>query len=123
MKKKDCLTWAEALINGEFEKLRGAMSDAEVESNKPTACCCLGVANEVLLKDSLCDRLSNVAYSLSAKGVFKSGANPRIFGIEASVINDGDYHHDCPVGDEGLTHEQIGILLLLAIETGEYKNI
>jgi len=123
MKKRDCLIWAEALINGEFKKLKGSMSNAQTEGDKPTACCCLGVANEVLLKDSRYDRLKKVALILSAKGVFKSGANPKIFGLQASMINDGCYESDYFVDSEGLTHEQIGILLLLAIETGEHKNI
>jgi hypothetical protein len=124
MTKKDCLKWAQALINGEFKKLTGKMSNSRNINEKPMACCCLGVANEVLAGGDFSDRVRGTAEWLSINGVFKSGANPVIFGVVASRLNDG-YNFSSIMGIDrrGLTHEEIGILLLLAIETGEYKNI
>jgi len=119
MKKQDCLRWAKALINGKHEKLRGDMSNALHPDETPTAMCCLGVANEEFKVEGYeLDRLRGKAFRLSGADVF-SDNNPQIFGVSASVINDGSPI----VGEEGFTHEQIGILLLLAIESGEYKNI
>ena len=119
MRKNDCLKWAKALMNGKHEKLRGRMSNSRNFNETPTAMCCLGVANEEFKVNGYeLDRLRGKAFRLSGADVF-SDNNPQIFGVSASVINDGSPI----VGEEGFTHEQIGILLLLAIESGEYKNI
>jgi len=64
------------------------------------------------------DRLDGAAFSLSKAKVL-SRSNPKVFGLSCYTINDARPI----VGEEGFTHEQIGILLLFAIETGEYKNI
>ena len=119
MKKQDCLRWAKALINGKHEKLTGRMSNSRNSEEKPSAMCCLGVANEEFKVEGYeLDRMDGAAFSLSKAKVF-SRSNPKVFGLSCYTINDGRPI----VGQIGLTHEQIGILLLLAIESGEYKNI
>ena len=119
MKKQDCLRWAKALMNGKHEKLRGRMSNARNFNETPSAMCCLGVANEEFKVEGYeRDRMDGAAFSLSRAKVF-SRSNPQIFGLSCYTLNDGRPI----VGQICLTHEQIGILLLLAIETGEYKNI
>ena len=119
MRKNDCLRWAKALINGKHEKLRGDMSNALHPDETPTAMCCLGVANEEFKVNGYeRDRVDGAAFSLSRAKVF-SRSNPKVFGLSCYTLNDGRPI----VGQISLTHEQIGILLLLAIESGEYKNI
>jgi len=123
MKKQDCLRWAKALMNGKHEKLRGRMSNSRNFNETPTAMCCLGVANEEFQVEGYeRDRLRGKAFRLSLADVF-SDNNPQIFGECASVINDGPPVRTAGINKGGLTHEQIGILLLFATETGEYKNI
>ena len=120
MKKQDCLRWAKALINGKHEKLTGRMSNSRNFNETPTAMCCLGVANEEFKVNGYeRDRMDGAAFSLSKAKVF-SRSNPQVFGLSCYTLNDGRQRL---VGEEGFTHEQIGILLLLAIEAGEYKNI
>jgi len=117
MRKNDCLRWAKALINGKHEKLKGRMSNSRNFNETPTAMCCLGVANEEFKVEGYeLDRMDGAAFSLSKAKVL-SRSNPKVFGLSCYTINDGR-----PVVG-GLTHEQIGILLLFAIESGEYKNI
>ena len=119
MRKNDCLRWAKALVNGKHEKLRGDMSNALHPDETPTAMCCLGVANEEFKVEGYeRDRMDGAAFSLSRAKVF-SRSNPKVFGLSCYTLNDGRPI----VGQISLTHEQIGILLLLAIESGEYKNI
>ena len=119
MRKNDCLRWAKALINGKHEKFRGRMSNSRNSEEKPSAMCCLGVANEEFQVEGYeRDRMDGAAFSLSKAKVF-SRSNPKVFGLSCYTIND----RRPIVGEEGFTHEQIGILLLLAIESGEYKNI
>ena len=123
MRKNDCLKWAKALINGKHEKLRGRMSNSRNFNETPTAMCCLGVANEEFKVNGYeLDRLRGKAFRLSGADVF-SDNNPQIFGECASVVNDGPPARTVGINKSGLTHEQIGILLLFAIESGEYKNI
>lgn len=113
MRKDHCLRWAKALINGKHEKLTGDMSNAKSVRDVPTAMCCLGVANETFKVEGYKkDRLRGTALLLSENDIFKS-ENPEIFGKHATYINDG----------MDFTHEEIGMLLLFAIESGEYKNI
>lgn len=113
MRKDHCLRWAKALINGKHEKLTGNMSNAKSVDDIPTAMCCLGVANEVFKVEGYeKDRLRGTALLLSRSGILKSN-NPKIFGEYTSSINDA----------LDLTHTEIGILLLFAIESGKYKNI
>ena len=119
MRKNDCLRWAKALMNGKHEKFKGRMSNASDSEATPTAMCCLGVANEEFKVEGYkLDRENGAAFSLSKVGIL-GNPNPQIFGLSCYTINDGRPI----VGEEGFTHEQIGILLLFAIETGEYKNI
>ena len=120
MRKNDCLRWAKALINGKHEKLKGRMSNALHPDETPTAMCCLGVANEEFQVEGYeLDRVDGAAFRLSKAKVL-SRSNPQIFGLSFYTLNDGRQRM---VGEEGFTHEQIGTLLLFAIESGEYKNI
>jgi hypothetical protein len=120
MRKNDCLRWAKALINGKHEKLRGRMSNSRNSEEKPSAMCCLGVANEEFKVNGYeRDRMDGAAFSLSKAKVL-SRSNPEVFGLSCYTLNDGRKRL---MGEEGFTHEQIGILLLFAIESGEYKNI
>lgn len=128
MLKKDARKWRDALYSGKYEKLRGKMSNGGA-GKKPTACCCLGVANETFkIAGHEEDRTSLTAEALVGAGIL-SHRNPKIFGINASSLNDGF----SPAGSisEGvyelygkpLSHIEVGMLLDLAIESGEYKNI
>lgn len=126
MKRSNCLKWAKALVNGKHIKHTKTMSDANGIEKEPGALCCLGVANELFKPEGYKkDRIVSVARFLSNAGILKK-PNPLIFGLPASVINDGascsDYQ-GLGVGREGMTHAEIGMLLLFAIESGEYKNI
>jgi hypothetical protein len=93
------------------------MSNALHPDETPSAMCCLGVANEEFKVEGYkLDRMDGAAFSLSKAKVL-SRSNPEVFGLSCYTLNDSR-----PIVG-GLTHEQIGILLLLAIESGEYKNI
>jgi hypothetical protein len=123
MRKNDCLRWAKALMNGKHEKLKGRMSNSRNFNETPTAMCCLGVANEEFKVEGYeLDRVEGAAGILWKVGIL-GNHNPQIFGECASVINDGPPARTAGINKGGLTHEQIGILLLFAIESGEYKNI
>lgn len=128
MEKEDCLKWAKALINGKYKKLTGAMSNVGYADYKPTSCCCLGVLNETLKpKNFKKDRLGETAEAAEISGII-SDSDPFIFDVKASEMNDGNVCSEedlefLGIPEGGLTHEQIGLLLLLAIESGEHVNI
>lgn len=127
MKKSDARKWANALWSGKYEKLLGRMSNG-CRDKEPTACCCLGVANELFKpKNYKGDRLSGIALDLKREGVLNT-ADPSIFDYNASLLNDGSrssFGKACLVGipKKGLSHKEIALLLDLAIESGEYVNI
>jgi hypothetical protein len=136
MRKDDCMKWAEALINGKFLKYKGAMSDSHYRDEVPNRCCCLGVLNEALKPENYeSNRLETVAEECWKYGMIKT-EDPVIFGIRAAYLNDGFDHSHCTIAkrrvtsrslgidkDEGMTHEEIGTLLLFAIESGEFRTI
>lgn len=121
MKKQHCLRWAKALINGKHGKRRGEMSDSS-GGEKPTAMCCLGVLNETFKPMGYkCDRIDIEPKACVKSKIITTG---RVYGVLLSDINDGGIMAQREgVSSSGLTHEQIGLLLLFAIESGEYRNI
>jgi hypothetical protein len=111
MKKKDAITWGEALVSGEYKQCQNKLSKTDNEGSK--SYCCLGVATEVLMKDSEAkrDALSNDsgANELERQGVFISSF-PTIYnrGAQFHQLNDSDSE----------SFETIGTFVLLGAESG-----